>query len=137
MPEYLVRLATGTELSNLILGAHGYSFSHDDLRSNEEVDLVGSFLEAAQEYGDADDFGAHHRVQVTTELGEFIEDLAHAGFFVFGGREVWEVKVGESGSEDFVVAILRVLRETNEAVIKVNLADKVHEYQIREDHHAR
>jgi len=124
VPEHLMRLTSGVALSDLILGAHAYAFDHEDLTSEQETELVGEFLQTCQDYGDiGDDFGAQQRVQMTTELGRSLEELAREGFYVFGGTEVRELTGAEGGPEDFVIAILRVLRDTTADSLKVESED--------------
>jgi len=45
IPAFLSRLTTGKEVLDLVTNAMGYSFDHEELKSQEEVDLVGGFLQ--------------------------------------------------------------------------------------------
>lgn len=135
IPEYLIRLTTGRELLNLLLGAHFFSFDHDELRSEQEVDVVGAFLQAAYEYGDVgEDLEPYQRVRDSVELTRSLEELERAGFFVFGGREVRVLEGSVGGPEDFVIAILRVLRETSDAIVKVRFVDEAGNSGTRGEH---
>jgi len=135
VPEYLVRLTHGQELLALVIGCHGFSFGHDELQTEQEVELVGTFLQTAHEYGDfGDDLEPYRRVQASRELTESLEELELEGFIAFGGREVHVCEGGAGGTEDFVVAILRVFRETNDEVIRVNPSDAAGQPQAGETH---
>ena len=134
-PEHLVRLTTGRELLNLILGSHGSSLDHDELRTEQEVELVGDFLQVARDYGEAgEDLEPYQLVRISVELTHAIQELEEAGFFVFGGREVRVLEGGIAGPADFVVSILRVLRQTNDVIIKVDFCDKVQDGEKPEEH---
>lgn len=123
IPSFLSRLTTGQEVLGLVMDAAAYAFSHDELKSQDEVDLVGAFLEVAQDWGEiGPDLDAGRRVQVSYDLTKSIQELAKAGFFVFGGREVQLLEGGDqSAPSSWPVAIMRVLRKDNPAIAKINL----------------
>src|SRR5699024_4049261 len=54
-PESLFRLTTGKEVLDTVCHALAYAFDHDQLNSQEEVDLIGSFLQFAQDCGEFSD----------------------------------------------------------------------------------
>lgn len=119
IPSYLVRLTTGNEVLNLIMGACASSTTHDELKSQEEVELIGSFLQNLQDLGLlGDDLEPRDRVQAAFDLTLSLEELEHVGFFVFGGREVQLLEGGIMTKPlDFPVVILRVVRKDNEMII--------------------
>ena len=45
IPDYLVRLITGKQLIDLISGTYAFSMDHDELFSQDEVDIVGGFFQ--------------------------------------------------------------------------------------------
>ena len=45
IPPFLFRLTTGKEVLDLVTNAMAYAFDHEELKSQEEVDLVGGFLQ--------------------------------------------------------------------------------------------
>lgn len=124
IPSYLTRLATGKEVIELIEKSYMFSFNHDELQSQKEVELVGGFLQMVQDWGDiGPDLGPSERVRIGFELTETLKELEDAGFFVFGGREVQVLEGGHEDPSNWPMTILRVLRKTNESIIKVNLDD--------------
>ncbi len=125
VPQYLVRFTTGTELLGLVLGSHAFAFDHDELRSEEETELVGGFLQEVHDYGDVgEDLEPRQRVSVSTELTKSLEELERAGFYVFGGREVRTLENGVRSPADFAIAILHVRRSTNDSIIRVSFPDQ-------------
>lgn len=123
IPAYLARLMTGKEVLDLMMHAYAFSMNHDELKSQEEVDLVGSFLQNVRDLIDiGNDLEPMGQVKVSYDLTRSLEELEHAGFFVFGGREIQRLEGGIAAEpSDWPVAILSVLRKDNEAVIHVNL----------------
>jgi hypothetical protein len=119
IPAILPRLTSGREVLAIIEGAMASSLDHDELVSQEEVDLVGGFLQTVHDWGDVGaDMKADERVQVAYDLTRSLAELEEAGFLVFGGREVQLLEGGAQAEPwDWPVAILRVLRKTNEAIM--------------------
>lgn len=128
IPAFLSRLTTGKEVLDLVTNAMAYSFDHEQLKSQDEVDLVAGFLQVVQDWGDLSaDLEASDRVQTAYNLTESLKELEEAGFFVFGGREAQLLEGGvQPEPSNWPIAILRVLRKDNQAIIHVNL-DKMDE----------
>jgi len=128
IPAFLSRLNTGKEVLDLVTNATGYSFDHEEMTSQEEVDLVGGFLQVVQDWGELSaDLETSDRVQTAYSITELLQELEEAGFFVFGGREVRLLEGGiQPETSNWPIAILRVLRKDNRAIIHVNL-DKMDE----------
>lgn len=125
IPAILLRLNTGKEVLDVVTNAMAYSFDHDELSSQEEVELVAGFLRSVQDWGDfSDELEACGRVQTAYDLTQALTELEHAGFFVFGGREVQLLEGGaQSSPSNWPVAILRVLRKENKEVIRFDLSE--------------
>ncbi len=123
IPNFLSRLVTGKQVLDTVTGASAYSFDHDELESQTEVDLVGGFLQSVQDWGDlSGDLESSDRVNAAYSLTQSLGDLENAGFFVFGGREVQILEGGSQlGRSDWPVAILQVLRRTNPEIMHLNL----------------
>ena len=119
IPEYLRRVTDGTELLALICDSCAYSFDHDELKTEEEADVVGEFLQNAQDWGEfgVDESGL--RVRTGFQLTQSIRELENAGFWLFGGREIQVIEGGKGAQDSWPVAILRVLRKTNREILTV------------------
>lgn len=123
IPPFLTRLILGKEVLNLVDGSCALDTGYDELETQDEVNLVSSFLSWVQDLDVLSDELALS-VQTGFELTEMIKELEEAGFFVFGAREsrILEGGVGEPVS--FPVAIFRVLRKSNPEIITVPLNDE-------------
>ena len=126
IPDFLHRLTSGKEVLGIVISAMAYSFDHDELNSQEEVSIVSSFLQLAQEWGEVgNDLETGGRIQIGYNLTEHIQELEKAGFWVFGGREVQILEGGvQSEPSNWPVAIIRVTRINNKEIIAIDL-DKI------------
>lgn len=106
-PDYLKRLTTGKEVLNLVTHAYALKTRSDELKSQEEVTLVGSFFQNMQDVLDIPEYIGE---QEAFDLNRTLEELECAGFFVFGAREVALLEGGNGPNLDFPIAILEVLR---------------------------
>jgi hypothetical protein len=110
-PIEVARLTSGREV--LAVAERGLAFvlDHDELHSEDEVELVSGFLQELHDWGDiGTDLGPAERVRETFRITERLSELSQAGFTVFGGIEqrILEGGIGEPTS--FPVAIIRVAR---------------------------
>ncbi len=125
IPAYLSRLTTGKEVLNLVMSAYALSTDNDELKSQDEVDLVGGFLQAISDLMEiGNDLELSSRVKAVYDLTDSLAELERAGFFVFGGREVQLMEGGiMTEPSDWPIAILNILRKDNPEIIHVNLDD--------------
>jgi len=125
IPDFLFRLTTGKEVLDTVSNTMAYAFDNDEPNSQEEVDLIGNFLQLAQDWGDlCDDLETGGRIQTAYELSQSLQAVEGAGFFVFGGREVQLIEGGVLGrASDWPIAIIRVLRKDNPSIMHLNLDD--------------
>lgn len=120
--KYLLRLTTGKELLNVLSNSDAYEFDHDELESEDEVDLVGGFLQNAQDWGEIySELESGGRVEASYDLQQAIKELEASDFLVFGGYAKRKMKFNEE-IFDWTVTVLRVVRSTNPFVIR--MADK-------------
>lgn len=101
------RLATGTDLANVVMAASAYVMGNDHPRDEEEAQLISGLLQEAQDWGDiANDVGQTGRVQAAMSLHLQMEDLGARGLVVFGGLGRYRI------ARDAVVptAYVRVVR---------------------------
>ena len=119
---------TGKDVLQTVSGTYAFAFDHDELHNQQEVELVGGFLQTAQDWGDlVSELEAGERVRLAFTLNESLKELEEAGFFVFGAREMRIIEGGEGPPEDWPVAILQVVRNTNEEIIVVPLSTAAEE----------
>jgi transcriptional regulator with XRE-family HTH domain len=109
----LERITEGKALLNICRGAHAYLPHHDDLKTEEEAELVGAFLQNVQDYGDIyGDLDISHVVKASVQFTKDIEDLDEAGFWVFGSR-VRRAKKINAQQTTWEVAVTLVIRTDN------------------------
>ena len=125
VPAVLSRVTSGQEIMRITGGAFAYSFDHDEPESDTEVDLIGDFLQEAQDWGDLwSDLEAGGQVRAGYRMSTLIRELQEAGFWVFGGREIQRIEGGEHEPSPWPVAILRVVRDTSPEIICFDNADE-------------
>ena len=120
VPNFLRRIRSGKELLAIMSNACAYALDYDELRNEEEVDLVSGFLQDAQDWGELglDEVGS--RMRAAQSLDEHINGLEQSGFWVFGCRENQLIEGGDGPASGWPVAHLRVMRDSNPEIIKMN-----------------
>lgn len=125
--SFLTRITTGSQLVNVISGCHGFDFDNDKLHNESEIDLVGAFLQNAQDWGEIlSDIESGERVRTRHLLSQELQNLEDNGFWVFGGVVPRKVQLGKETTV-WRISVLRVLRNDNPEIIKVDfdsIADK-------------
>jgi hypothetical protein len=124
--SFLVRLSTGREILNLVEGSCAGSYDHDELETQQEVDVVGDFLEVIRDWVDiGNDLGPSSRTETAFRLSQTIKELDKLGFFVFGAREVQEMTGGCSEyPTDWPVCIIRVVRQISSEIITATAEER-------------
>lgn len=111
----LPRIKLGSELVRILRGVEFCSFGNDEPEDEEEAELIGTFLETLQDWGDIlDSLDAGAVVRAGFSLKQDIERLSQRGLLVFGERSRRPVP-GETGLWE--VASVFVLREGNPSVV--------------------
>lgn len=110
--QIAIRLA-GEDVTSLLSQAYAYDFGHDDLQNSDEVELVGSFLQSAQDWADiASEVDVAWRVKMAFDISQDMKKLEDTNFAVFGVLQKRRLKVLNQ-IEVWPVAVLRVVRNTN------------------------
>lgn len=114
----------------MVDGASAFWFEQDELKSLAEVDLVGGFLQEAQDYGDlSGDLEAGDRVKAAFEMSARLEELRQAGFWIFGEREVRRLEGGIGSPSPFPVSLIRIVRANSPEIIR--LASPLPESEVK------
>jgi hypothetical protein len=117
--EMAIRITTGKDALAVVFGADAFDFDHDELRSEEELELVSGFVQALRDYGDIGmDVEAGDRVRFGFALTQDIKHLEEQGFFVFGAVQERTYVVANKPSE-MSVAVIRIIRKTNPSILKI------------------
>jgi hypothetical protein len=107
----LSRVFSGQALGAIIGNACAFSFSHDDPRSESEVELLATFFQELQDWGDLwDDLEAGDQVRTRYRLDSMLRELEAGGFLVFGTRDIHTLEGGLTPPNDFPVATVRAFR---------------------------
>jgi len=119
IPDFLVRITTGKQLIDLISGSYAFSMDHDELNSEEEADLIGSFFQELQDWMDFIwETEPIDRVKGAYNLTQLIQEVEQNGFFVFAGREIQILEGGVSDEpSNWPVVLVRILRNDNNEII--------------------
>lgn len=122
--RFLVRIASGGELFNILSGTHARSIENEELKNETEVEIVGNLLQEISDWGEMwSELEPGERVRQTFEFTQKLKELDKAGFVVFGTREKRAFRVLGEIVPDWNVAIIRILRSTNPAIVHLNPED--------------
>jgi len=121
-PEFLSRVTTGKELFSIMAGAHFSDFDYDEPATKDELEFLSGFMQNLQDWADiGGEMEYGERVEVGFNLTQDIQALEEKGFVIFGKRETKKLKI--SGVEGYwEIAIIRILRNTNPTIIKIELS---------------
>ncbi|HEX4954228.1 MAG TPA: HNH endonuclease signature motif containing protein [Thermoanaerobaculia bacterium] len=124
-PYYLIRITSGSELLTVVDGMCASSFSCDELLTEDEVRVVGGFLQNLEDWGDlAPEFGPGRKVRVGFELTNGIRELDEQGFWVFACREIQVLEGRKSGvPSEWPVAHVRVVRKASDEIVRLERQD--------------
>lgn len=110
----LPRVFSGQALGAIIGNACAFSFTHDDPRSEAEVELLATFFQELQDWGDLwNDLDAGDQVRTRYRLDVMLRELESEGFVVFGARDVHTLEGGLTSPSDFPIARVRAVRMVN------------------------
>ncbi|WP_244466362.1 hypothetical protein [Dyella japonica] len=118
IPAQLPMVTSGKALLDLALGCFGqYPYFGDDL-TDEEMDLVGGFIEAVQDWGDVlDGSEVVEIMRAGKAIDAMIVDLAEHGFLVFAAVERQRLEGGVGPSQMICLLHLSVARGSDRSVV--------------------
>ena len=126
-PAFLQRIRSGKELLDIVTNACAFAPHYDDLRNDAEDELVASFLQDAQDWGELGLESVRDRMRAARSLDEHVGELERAGFWIFGYREKQILEGGTGPDTDWPVAHIQVLRDTNPEIIILGDSSEKHE----------
>lgn len=119
IPSQLKRIESGQELFNLLSTCHGSYQNHTDNLSDEEVEIVGDFLQSLTDWIDiASDLETIDQVRAKSSLNCELKELKNHGFLLFAAREKQRLEGGIGQPSNFFVLHLSVVREEDERIVK-------------------
>lgn len=103
------------------LGAEESSLDHEDLLTQEEVDLVGGFLQSLFDTAEMwDEFEPAWRTQITFDLGQQLKALRDHGWRIFAARSTGSLVGGVLDSPTtWVTAYVHVVRKDSSAIVSI------------------
>lgn len=103
----------GSLLLDIVSGCMAGCYDSDPARTEDEVELVGGFLEQIRDWNDIlDDIEVGGRVRAEFALTKAIKELAEAGFVVYAGRVDRTIEVDGERSP-WPVSVVNVVRIEN------------------------
>ena len=109
-------LKTGKEILNIVANADAFDFSHDEVSSSEEAELIGYFLDGLKEFGEfADDLGYTEFAKECIKINSEIEKLKLAGYSVFGMERKFKM-TNNSNSLIVSTATIVIVKSDNPAI---------------------
>lgn len=119
VPSLLAPMNSGAELLSLVSGCHGSYQTHSDDLTDDEVELVGGFLQSMKDWVDAaSDLEPLDRLRSAKSLNEELEELKHHGFHVFAARERQRLEGGIGAPSDFFVFHVAVARQNDPSIVR-------------------
>lgn len=113
------KVSSGKKVLEIIDGTHLYHFDHDEVRSDEDADLIGNLFEGLKEWGDfLSDIEYTDRINLGIDYTNRIKDLNQSGYILFGLRR--RVRLRNDSEKDigvYDVASLLLLRDDNPSII--------------------
>lgn len=123
-PKFLSRITSGKDLFNIINEAYGYRTDYDDLKNEEELNLIGGFIQSLVDYGDISSMvEPYDKIKIGLELQKLIDELDAKGYYIFGERSLEPMFLNHPKSEKWSVATIIVKKKENPEIIKVDLSN--------------
>jgi hypothetical protein len=119
IPERLLPVESGAELFNLGTGCHGSYQDHNDDLNDEEVEIVGGFLQNLSDWVDiANHLEPMDKVRAKKSLSDELQELRSKGFLVFAAKERQRIEGGLGGPSNFFVLHVTVARENDPNIVR-------------------
>lgn len=121
--EFLIRIVSGKQLFNMILGSCGSYQDHPDPADESEAELFAGVLQNIQDWADlSSDLEAGDRVKASYQLSTMISELEEAGFWLFGSSEMKVLEGGVGTASPWRMLYISIVRCDNPGVIAFDLS---------------
>jgi hypothetical protein len=115
-PFFAWRMSSGKQVLDVIGGSDAYHFDNDQPSDDYEADLVGSFLQSLQDYGDIwGDLEARDRISAQLEVDRQVQELREQGFLLYGCQRKQKMRSGDRAL-DWIIAYVLAFRKSNPIV---------------------
>jgi len=119
--KYYPRITSGKQIIDIVISIHAANFDHDELKTQEEVDVVSQFLQYLNDWSEMSGIAGIEKtdeIQYGFDLNKELEHIEILGFYIFGARET--VRITNDKKEDmgaWDIATLLVLRQSNPGIV--------------------
>lgn len=118
---FVPRITSGNDLCSVIQDTHGRQFQNDELETDEEVALVGKFL---QDTSDTGSIWSHmeplHQVEAGYRFTNIIRELEKYGLWVFAAKKKAYLQMSMGPALPFTALVILILRNTNPKIVKAS-----------------
>lgn len=121
----LPRITSGKELVDIISGMHASEFDFDELKTEEEVQLIGSFLQNLRDWGDLLGMAVvetYQSIELGFNLTKDLKEIENLGFLAFG--EYRKSKMTNDKKEDlgtWKIGTIVIVRKENPNILNMGL----------------
>ena len=117
IPKQLSRITSGKELFNIIDGAMGYAFDHEETKDDKELEEIIEFLETLKDYGElSSEMEYSEQTKASNALNDLLLEIEKNNLWVFGAKEISLIEGGVLPPEQWPLAHIQVIRSTNSAI---------------------
>ncbi|MBU2905109.1 HNH endonuclease [Arenibacter algicola] len=119
----LKRITSGKEIVNIVNGMDVSEFDHDELKTQEEVDVIGSFLQNLRDWGDLFGMGVvetQQSIEIGFNLSKDLKEIEDLGFMIFGDSR--KSKMTNDQKDDlgtWKIATIVIKRNDNTEIINL------------------
>lgn len=121
-PEFVLKIETGKRALDIVTGAMAFSFDHDEFKNEYDADTVGSFFQDLNDWADIH-LEPSETIRVAFDLSKRIKEMEENGIVIFGEIETRIMEGGNSGPQNWRVAIMKAMYADNPLIIKIDPND--------------
>ena len=119
IPTQLKHVESGQELYNLASISYGMYQNHSDNLTDDEVEVVGGFLQSIKDWMDiAGDLEPIDVVRAKSSINTELKELQEHGFLVFAAREKQRLEGGIGAPSNFYILHVSIIRETDKSIVR-------------------
>jgi transcriptional regulator with XRE-family HTH domain len=116
---FVPKMTSGNDLCSVIQDTDGHQFQNDELETNEEVALVGNFLQDASDSGSIwSNMEPLARVEAGYRFTNMIKELEKYGLWVFASKKKTYLHMSIGPALPFTALVILILRNTNPKIVK-------------------
>ena len=124
-PAALRAIDSASDLLNVVVGAEESSLDHEEIESEDELDLVAGFLQGVHDFSEIwEDLEPGARIRATFDLGREMKSLKQRGWVVFGARAHGKLRGGVSPVDTaWDSAYVRLVRTNSRNIVRLDVPE--------------